>query len=255
MTNEIILPPIHPNAGIEAAYRKRLLRLVDEMDKSVSYWSTCKTSLGMDATPAEHMRDILRKLTRRWVGIFNKASEAIAERVVMDAMARVDRTLAGQFAKHDFTVEFKFTDEMRNAVQAVIGDNVALIRNIPVKYMTDVEGMVMRSVAVGGNRKQLADELVARHGMTRKRAAFIASDQNAKANAVIMKVRQEEIGCTEAVWLHSGGGREPRPDHVKANGHRYKIATGMKLDDGWVYPGQLPRCRCVSRTIVPLFDK
>jgi hypothetical protein len=34
--------PIRPNAGIEAAYRKRLECMVDEMNASLLYWLTAR---------------------------------------------------------------------------------------------------------------------------------------------------------------------------------------------------------------------
>ncbi len=42
---------------------------------------------------------------------------------------------------------------------AIIAENVSLIRSIPEKYFTEVESMVFRSIAKGGDRKQLADEI------------------------------------------------------------------------------------------------
>ncbi|WP_257785984.1 hypothetical protein [Burkholderia ubonensis] len=41
--------------------------------------------------------------------------------------------------------------------------------------------------------------------MTKRRAAFIAHNQNSKATATITRVRQEGLGITEAIWLHSHG--------------------------------------------------
>jgi hypothetical protein len=35
-----------------------------------------------------------------------------------------------------FTVEFKMTSQMNNALQATIAENVGLIRSIPEKYFT-----------------------------------------------------------------------------------------------------------------------
>lgn len=32
------LRPIRPNKGIEMAYRKKLMKLIDEMQNSVKYW-------------------------------------------------------------------------------------------------------------------------------------------------------------------------------------------------------------------------
>jgi hypothetical protein len=38
MKNDKVLRGVRPNAGIEAAYRKKLVALITEMDNSVQYW-------------------------------------------------------------------------------------------------------------------------------------------------------------------------------------------------------------------------
>jgi len=256
----VTLPAVHPNAGIHAAYKKKLEQLVHELSKSVTYWLLAeykkqqpRAELAQDASPANELRDRLKKLRERWTEVFDKAAPLLAERFVNHAVRAVDTTMQSQLRKHDFAIDFKMTPEARNAVQAVLAENVALIRSIPQQYFTEVEGLVMRSIAVGGDLKTLSQQLHKRYGITKRRAGFIARDQNNKANAVMVRVRQDAIGVTHAMWVHSGGGKEPRPDHVEADGKRYEIAKGMNLDDGWVWPGQLPNCRCISRPILPDF--
>jgi uncharacterized protein with gpF-like domain len=246
---QIILPPIHPNAGVGAAYQARLLRLIDEMHNSMLYWLT-RDSAGFahDATPAKDVSGTMKKLSRRWMGVFNRASKTMAQTFVDHSLRNVDN----MFKRHDLGIKMTMTDVMKNAVQASAIQNVALIKSIPQQYLADVEVLVMQHVSVGGNLKTLTDTLVERYGITRRRAIFIARDQNSKATAMITRARQEDLGITEAIWLHSHGGREPRPDHVAADGKRYKIAEGMKLDDGWVFPGELYNCRCVSKSIVEI---
>jgi uncharacterized protein with gpF-like domain len=257
--NEIILPPIHPNAGLEASYHKQLVRMIEEMSKSVIYWLTAeyrrqapRVKLAADASPAKELRDKLSKLKQQWLSVFDKAAPILAEHFAKRAARQVDLTLTNQLRTRDFGIDFKMTAEARNAVQAVIGENVALIRSIPQQYLAEVEGLVMRSIAVGGDLGTLTDELTARYGIVRRRAAFIARDQNAKANAVMTRVRQSELGVTHAKWKHSGAGKHPRPDHVAASGKTYEIAKGMYISGEWIWPGELPRCRCISQPILPV---
>jgi hypothetical protein len=67
-------------------------------------------------------------------------------------------------------------------------------------------------------------------------------------------VRRLELGLTEAIWMHSGAGRSPRPSHVAFSGKRFKLATGAFLDGKWVWPGSEPDCLCTSRAIIPGFE-
>ncbi len=99
------------------------------------------------------------------------------------------------------------TAPMNNALQATIAENVGLIRSIPEKYFTEVEGLVMRSVARGRDLSYLTDELQKRYGITRRRAALIAHDQNNKATSVMQAARQQSLGITQGVWKHSHAGK------------------------------------------------
>ena len=69
------------------------------------------------------------------------------------------------------------------------------------------------------------------------------------------RARQVEVGITEAIWMHSHAGKEPRPTHVANDGKRYKVAEGWFDPDPRVrrhiVPGELINCRCTTRSIVP----
>ena len=113
----------------------------------------------------------------------------------------------------------------------------------------------MRAVQVGGDLGPLAQKLQHQYGVTRRRAAFIARDQNRKAFAVIERARYLELGVEQAIWRHSAGGKTPRPSHVKAGreGVIYDVAKGWFDPDvkEFIQPGQLPNCRCFARAILP----
>ena len=58
--------------------------------------------------------------------------------------------------------------------------------------------------------------------------------------------------------MHSGGGKHPRPTHLKAGREqkRYDVTKGW-FDpevDKFILPGELPNCRCVSRAVVKGFS-
>lgn len=250
------LRAIHPNAGVEAWYRRQLDNHIREMQKSVVYWLTANykasgAAVAMDASPAVFMRDAMKKLAKRWTKAFDNVSQRLAERFSCDAMKNTDVSLHNALENAGFTVEFKMTAPMNNALQATIAENVGLIRSIPEKYFTEVEGLVMRSVARGRDLSYLTDELQKRYGITRRRAALIARDQNNKATSVMQAARQQSLGITQGVWKHSHAGKEPRPSHVKADGKVFELSKGMYLDGKWVMPGEAINCRCTWSPVIP----
>ncbi len=256
------LRPVHPNAGLELLYRRKLWALIREMHDSVVYWVKAayrknEPEIAQDELPAATLEAAMRKLIRQWQTKFDDAAPALAEYFARAASDRSGRALRKILLEHGITVEFKMTRGMQDMLRASVNENVGLIKSIPRKYLADVQGAVMRSVQTGRDLGTLTKELQRSYGVTKRRAGFIARDQNNKATAAMTRGRQVELGITEAVWMHSGGGKHPRPTHVKAGQDRARY----DVREGWydpavkktIFPGELPNCRCVSRSVVPGF--
>lgn len=207
--------------------------------------------LAQDA-PADRLQVVLRRLTARWLKRFDRLAEHLADHFARDVRDRSDAALRSALKTGGMSVQFKATKAERDVMAATVAENVRLIKSIPEQYLTQVEGAVMRSVQTGRDIGQLAKELETHYGVTKRRAAFIARDQNNKATAAITRARQDELGITEAIWLHSGGGKHPRPSHVRNSGQRYKVETGWYDPDAkkWIWPGTLPNCRCVAKSVI-----
>ena len=258
---EVILRPVRPNLGLEAKYRRKLDRLVQQMHDSLVYWLKAayranepEISQAMDASPARTLQTAFRRLATRWQKRFDKAAPQLAAYFAKATKDRTDANMRGILKRAGFTVEFKMTAPMNDAYQAVIGEQVGLIKSIASQHLAEVEGLVMRSVQRGRDLGELATQLEERYGVTKRRAALISRDQNNKATATLTRVRQQGLGITEAVWQHSAGGRHPRPSHVAASGKRYEIAKGMLIDGEYILPGEMINCRCISKAVVPGFD-
>lgn len=259
----VVLAATRPNAGLTARYQKRLDAMVTAMHRSLVFWLSATwrkkpPELAQDDVAGESaarmLRDEMEGLSGRWQSQFDKAAEELAEYFSRASFERSDAQLKDILRRGGFTVQFQSSAAIEDALQATIGEQVGLIKSIAQQHLSQVEGMVMRAVTSGGDLGTLTKGLEERYGVTRRRAAFIARDQVAKSNAVITRVRQQELGITTAKWLHSAGGRHPRPTHVAASGKTYDVEKGMYLDGAWIRPGELPNCRCVSRSIVPGFD-
>jgi SPP1 gp7 family putative phage head morphogenesis protein len=252
------IPAVQPNAGIRLAYQRALEKAIDRMAADVlreisRAYAARPPEMAQDASPAVELRKALARLARRWRADFNALAPELAEHFTLSAAERSEKALAAMLRKRGFTVRFKASRVQNDVVQAAIGDNVALIKSIPARYMAGVEGAVMRSAAAGRDLGALAKELREHHGVSTRRAAFIARDQNNKATSLVTRVRQQELGITKAIWRHSGGGKHPRPEHVAFNGKEYDVAKGAYLEGKWTWPGFEINCRCTSRSILPGF--
>lgn len=262
-SGDVVLRPIHPNAGIEAAYRKKLLALVDEMHRSFAYhlkaaYRKNEPAMAMDATPAADLQDAIDKLTKRWRERFRDGAESLADYFATAAFRRSDELLMRILRDAGFSVRFKMTPAMRDVLRATVEQNVALIKSIPEQYLTQVQGAVMRSVQTGRDLASLSKELQKQFGVTRRRAAFISLDQNNKATAALRRARETEAGLDDGIWMHSHAGREPRPTHLANDGKKFSISRGWYDPDPNVrrriLPGELPRCRCTWKVVIKGFS-
>jgi uncharacterized protein with gpF-like domain len=263
-TNEIVLRPTRPNLGIAEDYRRRLDALIRQMHDSVIYWltSTYRKNepriIAEDETPADALRRSMKDLSKRWLKRFNDMSSKMADHFAQSVETRSTASLKKIMKDGGWTVQFKMTPAMRDIVDATVHQNVSLIKSIPAQYLDQVEGIVMRGVQNGRDLGVVTDELQKRLGVTRRRAAFIARDQNSKATAAFSRVRKLELGIDEEEWVHTGAGKDKRPTHVKAGREktRYKISQGWydPAVGQYIQPGELPNCHCIGRPVLKGFS-
>ncbi len=255
-----VLRPVLPDAGLEVEYRKKIRAWMQLMHDSVSHWITAsyrknEPIIAQDAVPAKELQKAVKKLVKRWKKNFNEAAPLLAKWFATKAYKRSSKRLQKILKDSGISVQFKMTKAQRDIFHATVNQNVSLIKSIPSQYLTQVEGLVMRSVQVGGDLSTLTHQLEKHFGVTNKRAALIARDQNVKTTSALNRARQLELGIDEAIWVHSHAGK-PRPTHLKMDGQRYNIKKGMwdSHEKAWIQTGQLINCKCFNRPVIKGFS-
>lgn len=150
------------------------------------------------------------------------------------------------------------------AAQALINEQVGLIRSIPLEAGLRAQKIAYEAVLAGTRAAPNEDtirELQQQMGFSTQqaitRATLIARTETARSNAYISQARATAVGSRQYRWHNSGDGAV-RPSHKK---YRGKTLQGMifswdnppTLDDGMTgHPGTFPNCRCFAE---PVFDK
>lgn len=258
-------PAVHPNAGVEAEYRAELEalihRMMSELNTAITHaWNDehVQAIYAHDAPKKPPKIDLLTRAMNDWGGLWIHRLDTLAEQMAEQFANKnrnvTDRALKRSFATAGLTIKFKPTAEMLNGYKAVVGENVGLIKSIPTEALKRVQGDVYRAITKGSDLASLSEKIRDTYHVTYNRAALIAADQNNKAKAVFEAARRQQLGISEAIWQHSHGGAEPRPTHVALDGHRYFIAKGAwdPHEKKWIQPGELIRCRCVSKAVIPI---
>lgn len=256
----IKLAPVRANLGVQMAYRKKLLGLIEAMHKDIVRTLTsvfkAHPRLAADASPAVAAAKAMRRLRRTWQQRFNEGSRSLAAHFADETRKHSDMALQTTLRKAGFSVKFQMTHPMNDAYQAVLHENVGLIRSIPTQHLHDVEGLVMRSVQHGRSLGDLSEQLQDRFGVTKRRAALIARDQNNKATAVMNKIRKLGLGIDKSQWVHTTASKDPRESHEAMHGEIFDTAEGcFDSEEGdFVQPGELINCGCVAMGIIPGLD-
>ena len=259
----MVLDGVRPNAGLAARYRRQLDMMISQMDADITReimaaYRSNPPEMASDASPAADLQSVIAGLGRKWLGRFSKLAPELAKYFAQAVGERSDYQLQAILKRGGFTVDFRISRQVNDILQAITHENVALIKSIASQHLTQVEGMVMRSVTAGRDLETLNRELRETFGVTKRRAALIARDQNNKATAVITRARQEELGIQTAQWMHSHAGKTPRPSHLKAgrDGVIYDVKQGWFDPDEqkWIWPGTLINCGCFSKPIIPGFE-
>src|SRR5262249_22185127 len=171
----------------------RLFQLIDQMHDSIKYWIEARYRnnepvMSYDAkTPAVVLRMTINKLKKQWLKRFDDLSVQLAEYFAQQAKDRTDHQMRTMLKKAGMSVKFTMTPAMKDIQKATVQANVALIKSIPQQYLSQVEGAVMRSVQQGRDLAYLSKELRTKFGVSKRKAAEIARDQNNKATSAFQR--------------------------------------------------------------------
>lgn len=125
-----------------------------------------------------------------------------------------------------------------------VKENTNLIKTLPTRLYTELEGIVRRGVMNGQSVKDIKKDIKLRYGVTDYRAKLIAQDQTLKLNANLTKYRLQSVGVERYTWRSVQDSRV-RPEHVYLNGKEFDFDHPPSEGN----PGTPVRCRCRAEAI------
>lgn len=260
------LKPVFPPAGIEREYEKRLKKAVREMEKSCVYWLRAKYRANESRIVGDSATDDLlkafRKLLHQWERNFRELADVLPKWFVSKIRGYVTGNLAAQTnplrdAGLGFNLKFSYmSNAERQVFQAIVSENVNLIKSIARESLTQVEGIVLRGITSGNDLSTVKEQLHHQFGVTERRARMIARDQTNKATNNLSRQRLLSYGITKGIWMHTASGKTYRETHVNdMDGQEYDIREGCFDPDEKVnrniQPAELVNCYCVCRPLIP----
>lgn len=255
--NIIRTAPLIPNAGIASDYANAIAAIVKAMADDVKKEmieafkeNPIPVSGAMDASIASQARIRLNSLNDKWKSIFSRFAKRIVTRMISRTLRNADATV--NMSLKDLSAELTIDTStipvaLKEIIKATTEESANLIRLIPQEYLADVQGAVMRSITSGNGLQDLVPYMNTRYEQRTRHARNVALDQTRKAYNGMARARMQSIGLKKFEWLHSGGGQEPRPLHVKLSRQIFSFDDPPYIGDMYgqpVYgfPGELPNC-------------
>lgn len=250
---------------VEAKYVAELERAISVMTGETAkevrrLWAQHAPAVtsGMDASLASQARMVTNAMARKFQAFFDRLAPGLAKRMVANAGTASKSALHGSLREVSGGLSLKTSvidGRVAEITKASVAQNVSLIKSIPQQYYKDVQGAVMRSIQKGDGIQSLMEAINKTETVTRKRAKFIATDQTRKVTTAVNSARMNALGIRKFEWLHSSGGKEPRPLHLDVlNGQIFSLNEPPVIDENTGergLPGQLINCRC---RMIPVVD-
>ena len=213
------------NPGIRAAYRRAIDAMLRDMHDDVSKaileeYDAAEWRMARDSawrSPSERLAARLERLMKKWRRRFDSFAVTTAGKYLRQVWTAVRVGRKNELAELGIVRRINPSRFTSDLFQALLAENVGLIRNIPDQYFSRIAQDVQRSIAAGGDRKMLVQDLRKNYGFTETRARFIARDQTAKVHRPRPGLHRRRLGA------RSGPQIEPSDTYCH---ERQEIQTG-----------------------------
>lgn len=261
--NNLVGGALRPNVGISTDYAKPIVNELELMFNDVrrelkKAFRENHYGQAMDASLASQSRILLNWLLRKWQPRFDEIAKSATNRMIERTLKNSTVTLRSSLkqALPDLSIDTSFSDEqLKEVIKASTLEAANLIKIIPYKFLNEVQGQVMRSITTGKGMEDLVPFLTKKYQGNVRHAKLVALDQTRKAYQSINTTRLKTLGVKKFIWIHSGGGKEPRELHRRMSGNEYSFDNPPYI--GVMYgeevhglPGDLPNCRCICKPVL-----
>ena len=252
------------------AAEKKLEIFMSEMTKAVAKQYKNETYKKLNQGTIEKFEDAQ---VGNWAAIFttlsNKAKRKIKKRFNKDRIfKKVKEVLESIIRINQYITYTDIEEEMGINSQQLLKEeglkptNNAFIqesfewvmRNLD-ETLQDFSANSLRVMAGGDTVENAINQFDELADKRVEQAKFLARNQVANFNALSNKVRYQNLGITEAVWVTAQDERV-RHSHADRDGKRFNISEGLysSVDGKTLMVGLDYGCRCIMKPIIPEDD-
>lgn len=257
--------PLMLAASIPMDYSKAITKQIDRMAADIKnelrklFEEIGQDQYAMDASIVSQARILMNALLNKWNPFFQRMAKKATDKMIAQVERNSAATLGMSLKEFSEQVTISraglMTPDVQEIMKASTEEAANLIKTLPQEYLADVQGAVMRSITTGAGMKDLVPFLNQKYKQNIRKARNVAQDQTRKVYNNLNAERMKKLGVKQFIWIHSGGGKEPRKLHKELNGEVCSYDDPPYIGD--IYgnevfglPGQLPNCRCTQKPII-----
>ncbi len=263
---DLVGKPLNLAASIPQEYAQSIIKMIDRMAKDTkrelkNLFEEHASDSAMDASVTSQARILINALLGKWEPLFNEWAKKSTKRMIKQVERNATSTLGMSLKEISENVTISRAGLMDADIQEIMKASTEeaanLIKTLPQQYLADVQGQVMRSITTGKGLEDLVPYLNTKYKQNIRKARNVAQDQTRKAYNNLNAGRMKKMGIKKFIWIHSGGGKEPRELHKKLNGKECSYDDPPYIGEMYgqeIYglPGQLPNCRCTQKPVINL---
>jgi SPP1 gp7 family putative phage head morphogenesis protein len=148
--------------------------------------------------------------------------------------------------------ELAATEAMKETTNALMLETSQWVKKLRDETLELYTSNTLRAMALGNGLEGITDEFDQLKEKRKNHAKFTARNQVNNYNSISTKIRAQNLGITQAVWVTAHDERV-RPSHEAREGKTFNLDEGLysSLDGKTLLPGTDYQCRCTMTLILP----
>lgn len=240
------VPVISESLAFKRGYLAEMRRLLNRVAKSTreQIINSYRRELQTDARESDF--EALRRVIK---GLLLSTNETIKRLLELESIKHTERFAAASRAAFKIDLQGIIeSEDLQDYLDRAALRNAGLVTGMTDDLVKKIQMITTNSLIKGETVGALRKRLKAEFEISDRRAQLIASDQTAKLNADLNKIRHLQAGVDAYVWRTSRDERV-RARHARIDGKVYKYNEPTAAEDG-LEPGQPIRCRCIAQGVV-----
>ena len=261
---EIHLKPVGSPKAQERELSELITYMVDQMSRQFKNQTFRQMSQGdvdkfADAQTGNYATVFLRMANRVRRKLVKRFNDDRIDEIVGKMLHKVDKRNRDELYRLVekniglSTRELSATEGLKANINALTLETTQWVKKLRDDVLEEYTAQSLRAMSHGLSLEEIMSQYDGLVEKRRDHVRFTARNQIANFNSVSTKMRAQNLGITEAVWVTSRDGERVRESHQDRDGKTFELSKGLysSKDKKYLLPGVDYQCRCTYELIIP----